>query len=345
MRHSHKILSDIRCVVLVLGCGVIAAGCAWAKDITILYTADTHAMIYPCSCPIHPEGGVARRAAVIKQIRQHDPKALLVDGGSFFAGGLLDEYTQNTDLDKERTLVNLKALGLMQYDAFAVGDDEFNFGKEFLKEQIKKEAFPLVSCNMALEGVSPFLLKQVNGVSCGIIGVTNLFARQKAGSVPIDAPKPALELVLAKAKASGAKLIIVLSRLTEQENLILLQEIPEITILVSSNTTNNPETFTRVGKGLLVRAAWQGKSVGKISLTLKDDQVDEYKVEEIKLSSQVGDDPQIKNILPRCFRDSECHQNGMRGSCQNPGIISSQCVFSKVNKVGVRIISERVYYL
>jgi hypothetical protein len=41
---------------------------ALAKDVVILYTGDTHAMLYTCSCPKEPDGGVARRATLVKKL-------------------------------------------------------------------------------------------------------------------------------------------------------------------------------------------------------------------------------------------------------------------------------------
>ena len=108
---------------------VIAVWClglsmrAYAKDITILFTGQTHAMLYTCSCPIETDGGVMRRASLIKSLRKQNPEALLIDSGGFFAGGLLDEYTANVDLDRQRTEINLKAMSLMRYDAVCVSAD------------------------------------------------------------------------------------------------------------------------------------------------------------------------------------------------------------------------------
>jgi len=42
----------------------------YAKEITIIYTGSTHGMVYPCSCPIEPDGGIARRATLVKQLRK-----------------------------------------------------------------------------------------------------------------------------------------------------------------------------------------------------------------------------------------------------------------------------------
>ena len=89
----------------------------YAQEITLIYSGNTHAMIYPCNCPLEPDGGVSRRAAFIRQIRKDKTNILVVDSGDFIAGGLMDEYSQNTDLDMRRSLISIKAMEMMGYDA------------------------------------------------------------------------------------------------------------------------------------------------------------------------------------------------------------------------------------
>lgn len=93
------------CLGLVFGLNTCSA-----QDLTILYTGSTQAMLYPCHCPKEADGGVARRATLIKELRKENPDVLFLDSGGFFARGLTDEHAQNIELDKARTLVNLKAM-------------------------------------------------------------------------------------------------------------------------------------------------------------------------------------------------------------------------------------------
>jgi hypothetical protein len=89
--------------------------------LTILYTAEAHAALLPCDCPLQPLGGVARRATLIKQYRERGP-VLLVDGGGWAAGGIYDEESDgDPKRDELRTELMAKAMRLMQYDITAAG--------------------------------------------------------------------------------------------------------------------------------------------------------------------------------------------------------------------------------
>lgn len=315
---------------------------AYAKEVVILYSGETHAMLYPCNCPKEPDGGVARRATLIKQIKKGKSQVLLLDSGGFFAGGLTDEYTQNAQLDMERSGVNLKAMELMQYDAVTVGDDEFNFGREFFEGSLAKAKIKFLSANIKSDQVSAYIIKEVDGIKFGIIGLTSLAAAQKAGGLEVLEPKAALKGSLAELKQNNPDIIILLSHLGESEDLNLLKDIPGIDILVVGHARAKDEPFGKAGSTLIVRPFWQGRRLGKLSLTLgQDKKIANYKVEDIRLSANLKDDKDILEILPSCFSDSNCKKEGFLGSCQDAGSPKAHCVFNQAAKVNLTVISPR----
>ena len=310
----------------------------YAKEITILYTGETHAMLYPCSCPKEPDGGIARRAALVKELRRNYPNSLLLDSGGFFAGGLMDEYTQNIQLDMERTKVNLKAMEMMQYNAVTIGDDEFNFGREFLEENIAKTKLTFLSGNLKSDLAKPYLIKEVSGVKFGIIGVTTLSAAEKAGNAKFIEPKAAVIAAQEELKKKGVKIIVLLSHLGESEDLKLITEIPGIDILIAGHIRDKEEASSKVGSTIILRPSWQGRRLGKISLSVKDDKITNYKAEEVRLSDKISDDPEILKILPKCFSDRNCKEGYKAGLCRDAGGLKARCEFPKANKVPLLVI-------
>jgi hypothetical protein len=318
---------------------------AYAKEVVLLYTGETHAMLYTCSCPKEPDGGVARRQTLVKKMREEYPDLLLLDAGSFFAGGLLDEHTQNTELDTQRTLVNLKAMELMKYDAVAVGDNEFNFGKYFFLKQMKDRALTVLSCNMEPgpeSGGLPYFIKEVNGIKIGLLGVTNTSANNKSGTLLFGDPKPYVARGVAELKKNGASLIVLLSQLQESEDFDLINEIEGIDILIASHHQAKDRIFSKIKDTLILKAFWQGRSLGKATLTVESGKLVDYKVEGFRLSDEIKDDPAIKAILPRCFSDADCKREGLIGRCQEPGNLpKARCLFDEPRKVGLTVISDK----
>ncbi len=316
---------------------------AFAKEIAVLFTGDTHAMIYPCSCPVEPDGGVARRGTLIKELRKENPDTILLDSGGFFGGGLVDEYTQNTQLDMQRTAVNVKAMELMRYNAVAIGDDAFNFGREFLQDVISKTKLNFLSCNIEpepgrLSGFLPYVIKDVDGVRFGIIGVSNVISAQKSGGLRISDPVPAVKRSVAELKKKRVSFIILLSHLGETADLALVNEVPGIDILVVAHSRAKDEPFTKIGSTIFLRTNWQGRKLGKLTFTVTDNKITGFKVEKIRLSDKVADDPGILSILPKCFSDSNCKKERAVGTCRNPGSLNSSCEFRQAVKVALTVI-------
>ncbi len=319
-------------------CGLVwVSDFVFAGEIAIFATGETHAMLYPCSCPKEVDGGIARRATLIRQLESQYPDALVLDSGNFFAGGLRDEYTQNTQLDKKRTQINLKAMELMDYDAAAIGDAEFNFGKDFLLENIDKTKLPYLSCNINFSKFTPYIIKEVGGIKVGIIGLTAPLTAQKAGGLKFIDPKPALATQVGELKKNGVTAIVLLSNLNGTDNLSLINDIKGVDILIGNGPEDRP--FAKVAGTFVVRPAWQGRRLDKITFSIKDNKVTDFKVEELRLSDKIKDDPGIQSILPACFSNGNCKKDGLEGKCVNPAEANASCLFEKAKKQGLLVIT------
>lgn len=330
--------------VLLVICNMVFSGSANAEELTMLFTGQTHAMLYQCSCPIERDGGVSRRATLANQIRKHNPNVLLLDSGDFFAGGLADEFTQNTQLDMLRTTINLKAMDIIKYDAVAVGPDEFNFGSDFLKKNIGSMDFPLVSCNIesaALgKAIQPYIIKEVSGLKIGITGVTHPQVKQKATDINFIEPKDALQQTIDELKHKGIDIIIVLSNLGDKENEAMAKDTPGIDILLNGFTKSDTAAY-RMGQTIILNPSWQARKLGKIVLSLKDKKITDFKAELMRISDKIPDNPEVEKILPRCFSDSNCMKDGVRGACLNPAAANASCDFPKVKKINLTVITKR----
>jgi len=333
-------MKSSRAILFIFALMVLCAGNLYAKEITILYTGNTHAMLYPCSCPVERDGGITRRAAFVKEIRRKSPELLLLDCGSFTAGGLMDEYTQNTRLDMQRSEVNLKAMELMRYDAVAIGGDEFNFGKDFFLKNAEKNNPVFLSANLESSKVKPYIIRQVSGIKIGIIGLTNLAASQKSEGLRVSPPKAMGQLV-SRLKDEGAEVVIVLSTLGKKEDIDLISKVKDIDVLFMGNNPAKEELEAKVGSTFIVRPSWQGRKLGKLTLVVKNGKLLNCKAEDIRMSEVIADDPEVQAILPRCYSDANCKKDGITGSCQNPGELKADCLFVEPNKLRLVVISAK----
>ncbi|MEK6714732.1 MAG: hypothetical protein AABY43_01635 [Candidatus Omnitrophota bacterium] len=314
----------------------------FAEKVTILYTGETHSTLYPCECPSGLNGGVSARATKVKEIRKEEANVLLVDSGGVFAGGLLDENSQNVDLDKKRTLINLDAVKIMGYDAIAVGDEEFNFGEDFLKNSTKEKNIPFISANIESDYLLPFLLKQAGNSKIGILALTAPEIKNKLADIKYIEPKEALEKNIQALRAKGADIIIVLSHLGEEEDLNLIKRVEGVDILVCGHRlVNDPNPQAKIANTIILRPAWQGRKLGRIDLTIDKGKILNYAINDIKIDKEIKDDPEVSLILPKCFSDKDCRQKALIGNCENPATLFAKCVFKKPEPVSLLIVKPK----
>jgi 5'-nucleotidase len=332
-------VKSVKTFFLILSLLVLVAEGLYAQDVTVIFSGQTHAMLYPCSCPIRQDGGISRRATLIKELRKKHPGLLLLDCGNFTGGGQLDEYTQNIHLDMQRSEVNYKAMELMQYDAVGVGSDEFNFGKEFFLEHAKKSQPAYLSANLYSDKVLAYIIKDCNGVKVAVIGLTGVSVNQKTEGLKISQPDEKINQLVASLKSQGAQAVILLSTLGEKEDLKLVSKVKGIDLVLVGYLPLKEEALTKVDETFFLRPSWQGRQLGKITLKIKDGKLADCNLEKLILTEKISDDSGIAAILPRCYSDVNCKDQELVGICQDPGALNARCLFVKPNPINLSVIS------
>jgi 5'-nucleotidase len=139
--------------------------------VTILHTNDTHSQIDPLppNDANAGKGGVARRATLVKRIREENPNTLLVDAGDVLQGTPYFNFYRGE--------VEYKAMSAIGYDVGTLGNHEFDNGVEALAAALKFANFDLVSANYDVKGtvledrVKSYVVKTVGGVRVGLFGL------------------------------------------------------------------------------------------------------------------------------------------------------------------------------
>ena len=164
--------------VFVLYTALVPCSYAQTKKLTILYTNDLHShfepQIVPWADKIRKIGGFANIATLVKREKAANPNTVYFDAGDFFAGPYVSSLTKG-----EAVIDAANYLGL---DAACAGNHEFDYGWENALEQFKKAKFPMLNGNIFLKGTDklhwnkPYIIKKVNGIRLGIIGLHEKFA-------------------------------------------------------------------------------------------------------------------------------------------------------------------------
>jgi len=142
------------------------------KQLTVLHTNDVHSYIdaFPANHPKNPNlGGVARRAAIIENIRKENPNVLLLDAGDIFQGTPYFNYYGGE--------LEFKLMSMMKYDIATIGNHDFDNGIDGLFAQLPNASFEFVNANYdfkntILNGViKPYKIIHKNGIKVGVFGL------------------------------------------------------------------------------------------------------------------------------------------------------------------------------
>ena len=142
------------------------------RHITILHTNDTHSQIEPFKPTHHRnpnQGGVARRATLIEQIRTQNKNTLLLDAGDIFQGTPYFNYFGGA--------LEFKLMSMLKYDVATIGNHDFDNAIDGLYKQLPNAKFDFVSANYNFENtvldthVKPYRIIVKEGIKIGIFGL------------------------------------------------------------------------------------------------------------------------------------------------------------------------------
>ncbi len=284
---------------LLLGLSLIASTTLYAStaeskplSLQILHINDHHSHLNPAKLDLKFDGktktrlkvgGIARVATKIKELRT--PNTLVLHAGDANSGTLY--YT----LFKGKADVEM--MNEIGFDAFTLGNHEFDGGDEILKNFIDQAKFPVISANTEakkgsmLDGKwTPYIIKEVQGAKVGIIGI-EAAQKTKVSSMPSEdilfydevtkAQQYTDELI-----AKGVNKIILLSHFGYKHDLKLAAQVSGIDVIIDGDShtlmgdfsavglKSNVPTYPaqvndKTGKPICIAQAWEyGKMVGEL---------------------------------------------------------------------------------
>ncbi|WP_282064828.1 2',3'-cyclic-nucleotide 2'-phosphodiesterase [Vibrio rotiferianus] len=139
--------------VAVLSGMLTLAGPAMADTIKlrIIETTDIHTNVmdydYYKDQPSQ-QIGLSRAATLVKQAREEAVNSVLVDNGDLIQGSPMGDYMAAKGINTGEIHPVYKAMNQLDYDVGNIGNHEFNYGLEFLKNSIDGANFPYVSANV-----------------------------------------------------------------------------------------------------------------------------------------------------------------------------------------------------
>ncbi len=249
--------------------------------LTILHTNDTHSHIdpFPSNDPKYPGmGGFAKRAAIIKDIRNIDKNVLLFDSGDIFQG---TPYFNMYGGELE-----LKLMSEMAYDAATIGNHEFDNGLEGIESKLKFATFPFICTNYdfsstILDGKTlPYKVFYKDDIKVGVFGLgvelKGLVDKKNYGETIYNDPfEKAAQMAYKLKKEMECDLVICLSHLgvSYKDKLVsdveLAKQSKNIDVILGGHShtfIDKPYQFTNSDGELIYicQVGWGGVKLGRL---------------------------------------------------------------------------------
>ncbi|MFT7682721.1 MAG: 2',3'-cyclic-nucleotide 2'-phosphodiesterase/3'-nucleotidase [Moritella dasanensis] len=139
--------------IAVLGGLLTMAGPAYAETIKlrILETTDIHTNVmdydYYKNKPTE-KTGLVRTATLVREARAEVKNSVLVDNGDLLQGSPMGDYMADKGLQPGDVHPVYKAMNQLGYEVGNLGNHEFNYGLDFLKEATNDANFPYINANV-----------------------------------------------------------------------------------------------------------------------------------------------------------------------------------------------------
>jgi len=243
--------------------------------LTILHLNDTHGRIIPyidkrIDDKI-PVGGAAYVSKMIQEQRAANPDGtILLSAGDMFQG------TPISNLFHGRPVIEV--MNYLKFDAMALGNHEFDWGQDVLRQIVSSSHFPVLSANITnadgkyFDGVKPSILIKRKNIPIGIIGFTTTEAQytSKPGNLKglaVGPPEEVAPRLIKDLRSRGAALIIVLSHLGLDADRQLARNVRGIDVIVGGHShTAITEPVNQSGT-IIVQAGSYGVYLGVLDIT------------------------------------------------------------------------------
>ncbi len=241
-----------------------------AKTIKIITTGDMHGWLEPQPSMTMKVGGAAEMLANWKIVEKYDKNnCLILSAGDNFTGAAISGITEGDSV--------IDIMNLMQYDATAMGNHEFDYKADKVAEWKKKANFEFLSANLYSKNdlttswQKPYKIFNKDDVKIGVIGLTTTelnVLSNNATDYTVTKYQDTLRDIVPKIRNEGAEVVVVLAHV-EQDKLIELAKSCadlKIALYIGGHTHEFAQRMT--GSSWVVNSGdwWKGYSVVEISV-------------------------------------------------------------------------------
>jgi 2',3'-cyclic-nucleotide 2'-phosphodiesterase (5'-nucleotidase family) len=250
------------------------------RDVTIFHWNDFHArnLPYKVSKKVKGEeteyfvGGTAGLLAYLNKFR--NSSSLVVNGGDDYQGTPISSITKGFS--------QIHLLNLYNLDAFVLGNHEFDYGQYALDSALQGAKFDYLSANVFFKPKNstmgkPYVIKEINGVKIGIIGLTALELPEVVlpGGISEIRMLNADSVVtagIAKLKEERCDMIMLLTHIgVDVDKEMARKYYTDVDVIVGGHSHTSLKKPAIQNGVIIVQAGSLGRYLGKLDLQIDTD--------------------------------------------------------------------------
>ena len=338
------------------------------QQVDILFTHDIHSHLDPFTSLVDGQetdtGGFARTNTLIKEQRAKNPDTLVIDGGDFSMGTLIQTVF-------ESQAAELRLLGYMGCDATTFGNHEYDFRSKGLANMLTSatdsgDPLPaLVVCNVdwdamesagltegqqrlkdafACADVRDYTIVQKGDVRIAVIGVFGKDALACAPTCELKFKDPieAVKATVAQIKAAeDVDMLVCVSHSgtwedpKKSEDELLAKAVPELDLILSGHTHTEIRQPICHGSTYVVSCGEYGRNLGSISLRQKADgrwELADYAL--LPITADVPADADTQQRIDRFMDTVDTDYLAQFGYTKDQVLAENDVVFSLLKDLG-----------
>ena len=242
-------------------------------------------------------GGFAHLATLVKQLKASRPHVLLLDGGDTWQGSATSLWTKGQDMVDAALLLGVDVM---------TGHWEFTLGMSRVKEIVEKDfsgkidflAQNIKTLDFGDPVFKPYLLKEMNGVLCAIIGQAFPYTpianpRYMVADWEFGIQEPHMQQMVDEVRQKGAQVVVLLSHNGMDVDLKMASRVRGIDAILGGHTHDGMPVATVVanagGQTIVTNAGSNGKFLGVLDFQVTNKRVVDFRYKLL---------PVFANMLP-----------------------------------------------
>lgn len=264
-------------------------------EIVMFHINDVHAHI----------DNFAKIAWVINREKEKNPNVFFMNAGDNFSGNpVVDQY-----IPKGKPILQL--LHQLNLDVLTLGNHDFDYGQEILKNAIEKASYPTLCANVkVIDGIIPqprpfVVLKTQNGIKITVLGLIQI---EENNQIPSAHPDKVKGLVFSEGIETAKRykhlrketdVFIALTHLGYDVDELLAREMGELDIIIGGHSHTAIACPVEINGVLITQAGGYARYLGRIELTVKNKKVIRKRGELIDLKSINNETSKIMGMIKK----------------------------------------------